>query len=65
MLDVDDPPAMMGVALDVALEVLDGAAVIFVIGNEALMFRLPMQHQIIVKGLVIALAAALHARRAN
>jgi ribose/xylose/arabinose/galactoside ABC-type transport system permease subunit len=65
MLDIDYPPAIMRVALDVALEVLAGAAVIFIIGNEVLLFGLPVQLQIIVKGLVIVLAAALSARRAN
>jgi ribose/xylose/arabinose/galactoside ABC-type transport system permease subunit len=44
---------------------LVGAAVIVVIGNEVLMFGLPVQLQLIVKGLVIVLAAALYARRAN
>ena len=65
MLDIDYPPAIMRVALDVALEVLAGAAVIFIIGNEVLLFGLPVQLQIIVKGPVIVLAAALSARRAN
>jgi len=44
---------------------LIGAAVIVVIGNEVLMFGLPVHIQIIVKGLVIVLAAALYARRAH
>ncbi len=65
MLDIDYPPAIMGVALDVALKVLAGAAVIFVIDSEVLMFDLPARLQIIVKGLVIVLAAALYARPAN
>ncbi len=62
MLDIGYPPAIMGVALDVALEVLAGAAVIFTIANEVLLFDLPVQLQILVKGLVIVLAAALYAR---
>jgi ribose/xylose/arabinose/galactoside ABC-type transport system permease subunit len=44
---------------------LIGAAVIVLIGNEVLMFGLPVQIQIIVKGLVIVLAAALYSRRAS
>jgi ribose/xylose/arabinose/galactoside ABC-type transport system permease subunit len=44
---------------------LAGAAVIVVIGNEVLMFGLPIQFQIIVKGVVIVFAAALYANRSN
>ena len=44
---------------------LIGAAVMVVISNEVLMFGLPVQLQIIVKGLVIVVAAALYARRAG
>lgn len=41
---------------------LAGAAVITVIANEVLLFGLPIQVQIIVKGAVIVIAAALYAR---
>jgi ribose/xylose/arabinose/galactoside ABC-type transport system permease subunit len=41
---------------------LAGAAIIVVIANEVLLLGLPIQLQIIVKGIVIVLAAALYAR---
>ena len=41
---------------------LAGAAIIVVIGNEVLLLGLPIQLQIIIKGIVIVLAAALYAR---
>jgi ribose/xylose/arabinose/galactoside ABC-type transport system permease subunit len=42
---------------------LTGAAIIMVIANEVLLFGLPIQIQIIIKGAVIVIAAALYARR--
>ena len=42
---------------------LAGAAIIMVIANEVLLFGLPIQIQIIIKGAVIVIAAALYARR--
>jgi ribose/xylose/arabinose/galactoside ABC-type transport system permease subunit len=47
------------------LGALVGAAVIVVIGNEVLMFGLPIQFQIIVKGVVIVFAAALYSNKSN
>jgi ribose/xylose/arabinose/galactoside ABC-type transport system permease subunit len=41
---------------------LAGAAIIVVIANEVLLLGLPIQLQIIIKGIVIVLAAALYAR---
>ena len=41
---------------------LAGAAIIMVAANEVLLFGLPIQIQIIIKGVVIVLAAALYAR---
>jgi ribose/xylose/arabinose/galactoside ABC-type transport system permease subunit len=41
---------------------LAGAAIIVVIANEVLLFGLPIQIQIIIKGAVIVIAAALHAQ---
>ena len=41
---------------------LAGAAIIVVIANEVLLLGLPVQLQIIIKGIVIVLAAALYAR---
>jgi ribose/xylose/arabinose/galactoside ABC-type transport system permease subunit len=41
---------------------LAGAAIIVVIANEVLLLGLPIQLQIIIKGVVIVLAAALYAR---
>jgi ribose/xylose/arabinose/galactoside ABC-type transport system permease subunit len=41
---------------------LAGAAIIVVIANEVLLFGLPIQVQIIIKGAVIVIAAALYAR---
>jgi ribose/xylose/arabinose/galactoside ABC-type transport system permease subunit len=41
---------------------LTGAAIIVVIANEVLLLGLPIQLQIIIKGIVIVLAAALYAR---
>jgi ribose/xylose/arabinose/galactoside ABC-type transport system permease subunit len=41
---------------------LAGAAIIVVIANEVLLLGLPIQLQIILKGIVIVLAAALYAR---
>lgn len=46
------------------LGALAGAAIIMVIANEVLLFGLPIQIQIIIKGAVIVIAAALYARRA-
>jgi ribose/xylose/arabinose/galactoside ABC-type transport system permease subunit len=45
------------------LGALAGAAIIMVIANEVLLFGLPIQIQIIIKGAVIVIAAALYARR--
>jgi ribose/xylose/arabinose/galactoside ABC-type transport system permease subunit len=44
------------------LGALAGAAIIVVIANEVLLLGLPVQLQIIIKGIVIVLAAALYAR---
>jgi ribose/xylose/arabinose/galactoside ABC-type transport system permease subunit len=41
---------------------LAGAAIIMVIANEVLLFGLPIQIQIIIKGAVIVIAAALYAK---
>ena len=41
---------------------LVGAAILVAIGNAVLLFGLPIQFQLIIKGLVIVAAAALHAR---
>jgi ribose/xylose/arabinose/galactoside ABC-type transport system permease subunit len=41
---------------------LAGAAIIMVIANEVLLLGLPIQIQIIIKGAVVVIAAALHAR---
>lgn len=41
---------------------LAGAAIIMVIANEVLLFGMPIQIQIIIKGVVIVIAAALYAR---
>jgi ribose/xylose/arabinose/galactoside ABC-type transport system permease subunit len=41
---------------------LAGAAIITVVGNEVLLLGLPIQLQIIIKGAVIVIAAALYAR---
>jgi ribose/xylose/arabinose/galactoside ABC-type transport system permease subunit len=41
---------------------LAGAAIITIIANEVLLFGLPIQIQIIIKGAVIVIAAALYAR---
>jgi ribose/xylose/arabinose/galactoside ABC-type transport system permease subunit len=41
---------------------LAGAAIIMVVANEVLLFGLPIQIQIIIKGAVIVTAAALYAR---
>jgi ribose/xylose/arabinose/galactoside ABC-type transport system permease subunit len=43
---------------------LVGAAILVAIGNAVLLFGLPIQFQLIIKGLVIVAAAALHARGA-
>jgi ribose/xylose/arabinose/galactoside ABC-type transport system permease subunit len=45
------------------LGALAGAAIIVVIGNEVLLFGLPIQLQIIIKGAVIVLAAAFYVKR--
>jgi ribose/xylose/arabinose/galactoside ABC-type transport system permease subunit len=42
---------------------LAGAAIIVVIGNEVLLFGLPIQLQIIIKGAVIVVAAAFYVKR--
>jgi ribose/xylose/arabinose/galactoside ABC-type transport system permease subunit len=42
-------------------DALAGAAIIVVIANEVLLFGLPIQVQIIIKGAVIVIAAALYA----
>jgi ribose/xylose/arabinose/galactoside ABC-type transport system permease subunit len=44
---------------------LAGAAIIMVIANEVLLFGLPIQIQIIIKGAVIVIAAALYARQSR
>ena len=44
---------------------LVGAAILIVVFNAVLMFGLPVQLQIIIKGLVIVLAAAFYVRRAG
>jgi ribose/xylose/arabinose/galactoside ABC-type transport system permease subunit len=44
------------------LGALAGAAIIVVLANEVLLFGLPIQIQIIIKGVVIVIAAALYAR---
>jgi ribose/xylose/arabinose/galactoside ABC-type transport system permease subunit len=41
---------------------LAGAAIITIVANEVLLFGLPVQIQIIIKGVVIVIAAALYAR---
>ncbi len=41
---------------------LAGAAIIMIVANEVLLFGLPIQIQIIIKGAVIVLAAALYAK---
>jgi ribose/xylose/arabinose/galactoside ABC-type transport system permease subunit len=44
------------------LGALAGAAIIMIVANEVLLFGLPIQIQIIIKGAVIVLAAALYAK---
>jgi ribose/xylose/arabinose/galactoside ABC-type transport system permease subunit len=44
---------------------LAGAAIVTVIANEVLLLGLPIQLQIIIKGAVIVIAAALYAGRSN
>jgi ribose/xylose/arabinose/galactoside ABC-type transport system permease subunit len=45
------------------LGALTGAALIVVIANEVLLLGVPIQVQLIIKGAVIVIAAALYARR--
>jgi ribose/xylose/arabinose/galactoside ABC-type transport system permease subunit len=47
------------------LGALAGAAIIIIVANEVLLLGLPIQIQIIVKGAVIVIAAALYARRSS
>ena len=42
---------------------LAGAAIIVILGNEVLLLGVPIQAQLIIKGAVIVIAAALYARR--
>ena len=45
------------------LGALTGAALIVIITNEVLLLGVPIQVQMIIKGAVIVIAAALYARR--
>jgi ribose/xylose/arabinose/galactoside ABC-type transport system permease subunit len=47
------------------LGALAGAAIIVIVANEVLLLGLPIQIQIIIKGAVIIIAAALYARRSG
>ena len=54
---------MVGMFVAVIVGGLIGAAILIVVFNAVLMFGMPVQLQIIIKGLVIVLAAAFYVRR--